>query len=322
MWTDEQFKDITFNCIGGSIKAHKIILKASGNKYFETLLAGNLPIQDVYDMTDVKLEYMTALLEDIYGINKGRHERVLDAENSLFQTAFEIFTFGQRFMFKAYEVKAGQMFGKIKVESLSDQEFDLFLLISSENGIFLDYDKLSTPFILSKVYGVNNMMSNESFVRFVSRIIWKDKDYEYMIIMDDRVTCQIFARFFASPFTLYSSQELMNFVKKGLLHFESACKILTLKSIGLKNHQLYMVVKESNPVNYEFTIIAARYDDAKQRCNIYPKLRDFDHKALVLENDMGVANENIRKVSSLSVGEFFKKYQDNITLKEVLIVIF
>jgi hypothetical protein len=316
MWTDEQFKDITFNCIGGSIKAHKIVLKKSSNKYFETLLAGNLPIKDVYDMTDVKLEHMTALLEDIYSVNR---DWVQDTEIVSFQTAFEIFTFGQRFMFKAYRSRALNKFAKIKIQSLSDQEFDLFLLIWSENNISLGYDNLSNPFILSKIYGPNSMVNNESFVQFILRISW-DNPHEHDIIMDDRITCEIFAKFFKSPTTLYSNQELMNFVTKGLLHFESACKLFTLKLIGMPFN---MKVKELNPVKYEFTMVVIKNESNGGRFNIYLKLQSFDHKVMVLEDSRDISNENTRKVSKLSVEEFLAQFARNSSpFQEVLIMIF
>jgi hypothetical protein len=65
LFNDERFKDITFRCNDGELRAHKCVLAASSNEYFRAMFSGNLPVEDVIDI-DVSKDIFTIILDDLY----------------------------------------------------------------------------------------------------------------------------------------------------------------------------------------------------------------------------------------------------------------
>lgn len=262
------------------------MLAQSGNEYFTAMFAGNLPIQDVVELLDVKVEWMTWFIRWIYGLRLPDSHCEIDGYNM--KDLVDLFFFGQRFRWdQICESIKLKIWGK-KPESFSDEDYQAFveygedvstvpleqlrwklhIAESSHDWILqhlFDMTEQDTLITLKILYGSrNNDITTPGLYRKIlccSRIMENNENDQAK-----KLSLQIFAEvFLLRDLYDFSHKEILEYQQEGLLHPDTAYKIgVFLMLVIVFREQdigVQMSIIESHPLKLEFEVCVGHMND-------------------------------------------------------------
>ena len=304
---DERFKDITFKCMDGEIKAHKAVLAASENMVFKTMFSGNFTIPDVIEYPFAKVLWMEMLLMNIYTKMPRFIVGCMDKFNTLtddMKDISNILYFAEYFDFSDLRKILESKIRDCKIERLgNDIDFDKFLsLISDSSNLIvlgMKVDSESIPWILNKVYN-EKMYKNELFMNFLRNSYLCYDNCFKDILMHPEVNNEIFVPLFDNSCDRQSDENILHFVARNLLDLRTAYIISRIRGIiKMKNHngKCQRNKIQDFPLKYEFTFEISYID----RCNVFV---DFSESFKGLNPIFKVMNGD-KEEDETSIEEFY-----------------
>lgn len=263
LYQDEKFKDITFKCSNGEVKAHKLILSTSGNSYFETLLSGNFPIPEIIHLEDVKSELFEELVHRIYA-----KTYYFKADGMSFAELIERYYFGKRFFCDDMSHEAYQGIKNIKLDTLSDEELEEFFncVENDKHNYHINVNEISSEWLIDHVFG-----KFKDDKRFLTMLTHNhiDKKHITEILNHQDLTHNTFEVLFLLYWHFCNNLDIFNFFQRGFLEAVTAFKLIDCvhvhKHYSKRNYTRFKLNVESRiPLRLNFSMIISWDHDSNE----------------------------------------------------------
>lgn len=301
LYKDEKFKDITFKCSNGEVKAHKLILSTSGNSYFETLLSGNFPVPEIVNLEDVKIELFEELVHRIYG-----ETCYFKADGMSFAELIERYYFGKRFFCDDMSCEAYRGIKNIKVDKLSDEELEEFFDCAEDDYYSVNLNGISSEWLIDRVFG--KFKDDQRFLTMLKHNNLNTAQIKKILYHQD-LTHNIFEVLFLSYWGVCNNLDIFNFFQRGFLEAVTAFKLIDCVHVynyytDRHSMRFHLNVESRIPLRLNFSaIISFDHDSNKKRLLVrcfdpYITKREIHKSSWEHENDL---------ITDVPYEELFKK---------------